>query len=88
MSVSPEVSEKQIKINKPLSTEQILGIRPRDRVHLRKDRIIQVLMPGPNLYDKKEKRRKKLSNLWSLAVSLKNVVKIQQERPGKLELIR
>ena len=47
---------------------------PLDTAHLRNDTIIQILVPGPPLYDKKdvgekkEKKRKKFSNLWSLAV--------------------
>ena len=79
-------------LGKPQSTEQILGIMvtwPLDMVHLRKDRIIQILVPGPNLYDKKEKEKERnLVTCGAWLFSLKNEVKIQQKRPGKLELIR
>lgn len=60
---------------------------PLDTVHLRKDTIIQALVPGPNLYDKKEekKRERKERNLVTCGrwlFSLKDNVTIPEERSG------
>lgn len=68
MPVSPEGREKQIKksiyikvLNKLQSTEQIFSFMitwSLDMAHLRKDRIIQILVTGTNLYDKKGEKGK------------------------------